>query len=401
MFTTYALYDIISDNALTFYSELFININIRNNKNIKIINNIKHESYILRNNSNYYKIINILIDYDTLLNNVIDNSDSNKRYYIIQTNYSAKTNILEVHYINNYIKTPHCLENRLWQFSGTCWLNAMLNSLILSTEILKKEFYIYKLLNIYIPLPYSELRNDSKIKNIKDIPIRSDGDFMIVLGAKLNSLTERFCEHLSSLFDDTNIIKNEDAYKNCGANNTNLLKIELCKNGNGDVLSTECKYSDDTNICGEYEIDTNKYNGFIYGIGRRFEGIIKLLNIITNNNITKTIYNIFNYDDISTCIIFNNFKKEFVYRDIQYKLCSVYLASSEHAIVGTLDSNNNFYLYDSSAKTNYYIKYNLEILLDGLPHYIDVLRNAYQNLDYTNNNNKYTYSIKYALYISN
>lgn len=53
--------------------------------------------------------------------------------FVYQKNKNNR--LLLTHWLIKLINTPKCLDNRLKQFTETCWLNTILNSLLLVPEL--------------------------------------------------------------------------------------------------------------------------------------------------------------------------------------------------------------------------------------------------------------------------
>ena len=122
---------------LSFYNVMqqFID-NTTNYTRIKIINYYKlfNKKWLLKYNKYFNKILNITFDSDP--DNIKTCTKEGYNYKVLDSDDEMIDNImLATHWINWQINTPYELKYRQLQQTETCWINSILNSLILVNEI--------------------------------------------------------------------------------------------------------------------------------------------------------------------------------------------------------------------------------------------------------------------------
>ena len=362
-------------------------------KNIKIIN-IMANNNSLNISYNFCKIVNITINDSSIITEKIyynTNYEINNCIYKkieLWNNNFIINDMLATHWLNTLINTPNFLKGRQLQLSGTCWINAIFNSVYLVKSIRKDIFLKYeeykktKLTNF--PIEYKNLRDPNYVHNIKDILYSLIGnlknniyhnineDYIIVLAA--------FIKATRIYFHDIEIINKFKHYKTidepfhilCKASNSNKLRTILCsdkiKNKKDlDDLNNICEYKHPKSICDTFPENSDEAYGYIYGNGSThlciYEIIKVIFNIILLPNIPKTLVN------TSILLIDRLIYPDFIISDKNinkygniYKLKSIYLSNPTHAICG-IKNNNKYYIYDSAA--NIWIKEDLSKLLNN------------------------------------
>ena len=287
--------------------------------------------------------------------------------------------MLLIHWIIDLINTPSVLEYRLLQISGTCWLNVILNSLILNN-------YLRNIIKIYVdyywekyedkqPLKYHEFRDEEKVINIKyllfslfrnyfnGVKPNIDKDILIFLAALIKSYSEpedeynrlyQFIKHNRLNTEGSPYTKKHNRYYLCKANNLNLLRERYCTKPNVNIeqlekLNDACGYKhDNKSICDNFDKDTDEEKGFIYGNGANEKYITEVLSIIFNLKInfdTKIQLNIKGYQ----YVLYLSTTEENLIRK-GYTLCSCVIITHnrKHVICGTI-IDSKYYVYDSNG----------------------------------------------------
>ncbi len=105
------------ENYLTSFSYIFLPTIPENTKPFRKVLNVSYEN----TNKNYYKISKLFIE------------------FIINCKYNTSSKyILDQWFINEILTQPPCAKGRFKQFTGTCWFNTILHSLILSPRLSTK-----------------------------------------------------------------------------------------------------------------------------------------------------------------------------------------------------------------------------------------------------------------------
>ena len=397
----------VNTNTINFIKDILNNID--NNKiylNVKIINIIKKDNgtknilYIYKNIyklDKFYKVSNVYIGLQpTILPGVI-NYDRHYRihrnegdiYFKLYDYNSIRTiapktksnDLIDKWWFKIINTTSPCARSRFLQSSGTCWMNSILNILIMSIpiqnrmiEIWKREYkkdkdyQIHERYNnedkkIYslFKIPFTEFNYEDKIKTVKlkyyiysiiynlfinyTRPSSSDGDIILPIAAKVKSLG--ICNNdirnghhtcLSKLRSKT-ITNKEELYNN---------NIDEGEGG---------QFSDISYLIKEYFDDNDFYildERFLPLESRDFNQIIDRQNKYMNIEIEH-----FNNSRFIIYLNFNSFKafiKEFInINGIIYKLyaCALVCYKDDipsHSIVG-ITCNEKRYVYDSNNFT--------------------------------------------------
>lgn len=380
----------VDDSIIKLLNKIIESIKI-NKKNIKIFNLSKQK---IKNNNNFYKIVNILIygeytdveytdeyaDYDYDINFEL------KLYIYRKIRLSEdkqKNRLLAIHWLNYLFNTPRCLEGRFIQISETCWLNSIINILLLTDKLRDKIFPICEdYFKEKESVDYTKMRSShenlrflllSLFNNIRlNKKAKTDEDFMIVLASliidySINS--DDFMKYIKTLDPDgykfyeyysesrelsLKYRKNDEQpiYKLCRANDDNLLRKELCeyKEINREKineLNRLCYYNNGKSICDDYEDYTNEYKGFIFGdSGYNEVSILFILKIIFDLDYIPKFNEIFELGELKVYLEYKPENIEIKINRLNLKACS--LDTKDHSICGIKD-NDDFYVYNSAT----------------------------------------------------
>jgi hypothetical protein len=193
-------YDIIiQQDIIKQINELLKNNNVKKYKDVNIINIVKSYNYIknlIHFEKNFRKIINIRkyhSNYNSFIMDEFYNKtnynityddnivfDNNKLLFYIKSSIIENTEsnfLIDQYFYKAIVSIPICAFGRLAQASGTCWLNSIINSIILVPYFRKKIIKIIK--------------NDKtfeKLQNLEYVDIKSAFDFKYALLILFNNL---------------------------------------------------------------------------------------------------------------------------------------------------------------------------------------------------------------------
>ena len=381
-------------------------------KNIKIIN---ENNIPIKNNFKFYKIINIKF--------VNDPKDIDTDYeFVFKTiqedvDHSSFRNFLEYHWLIPLINAPRCLENRLLQFTGTCWFNAMLNSLLLVTELrdcIKLKLTEYKSNNKDKKFfDYKDFRNENNVEDAKHLlfvllenyfngkkPLKSDNNFLLPLAALIKEKYKRLNKELpyTLLSKISKEDKGKPLYYLCKATETNELRQKMCGSKDKEkvkltkTLNELCDYIHPKSICDTYDDNTDEKLGFIYGNG----GVSNIILIIL-----QLIFDIeFDFDKEvqleNGSIIFISTKEN----KEDFKLCSAYILVRDetHAIVGLNCGVNQEVVYDSYFNIWAYQKWS-DLSYNSEPKLLSNFEHEFKKKKIFNTYDYYQGFLYYKLYV--
>ena len=367
-----------SDSIFSKIKQIIESINTPK-KNIKII----YQALIglLENNPYFYKILGIGIN---ISESIIPNdrkyfSETIKCIIITITQNQSDNRILLIHWIIDLINTPSELEYRLLQISGTCWLNVILNSLLLNGDL-------RNIIKTYVddywqkhtdkqPLKYHEFRDEKKVKDIKHLLFslfsnyfngekpHTEKDILIFLASLIKSYSEpedeynllyQFTKKYRLRTSETPYVKKHNRYYLCKANDTNSLRQIFCAKSIENLselekLNDTCGYKkNNTSICDKFDKDTDEEKGFIYGNGGPYNYILEVLSFIFSMKIFFDRIIILNIKDSQYYLYISTTDKDLIREG--YTLCSsvIITVDGKHVICGTI-IDSKYYVYDSNG----------------------------------------------------
>lgn len=348
-------------------------------KNIKIIYQVLNG--LLENNPYFYKILGIRINISELIipNDKNYVSETIKCIIITITQNQSNNRMLLIHWIIDLINTPSELEYRLLQLSGTCWLNVILNSLLLNKDlrnIIKTYVDDYWLRHTdKQPLKYHDFRDEEKVKDIKHLLFslfsnyfngekpHTEKDILIFIASLIKSYSEpeddynilyQFTTKYRLRKSESPYVKIHNRYYLCKANDTNSLRQTFCSNqiinsSELDKLNDTCGYKkNNTSICDNFDKDTDEEKGFIYGNGGNVKYILESLSFIFSVKIFFDRIIILNIKDSQYYLYISTTDKDLIREG--YTLCSsvIITADGTHVICGTI-IDSKYYVYDSNG----------------------------------------------------
>ena len=397
-------------------------------KYVTIINYYKlfNKTLLLKHNNYFHKILNI-----TLVSEISDNTTQQiGNYKFIKKWLNPKKDkyfnhkLLATHWINKEINTPYELKNSQNQISGTCYMNAIFNSIMLISKLYDK---IYKQISEYKKDKEKQLSNETItdifnyddltlkdavftiIGNIYDnLSVTETDDLMLILAAHIKSINStelNYYINKINMQDSTKLV-----YTYCGANTENKLRKKICYNS-GDFtnidlkkLNKVCQYGTDS-VCDDTD-NIYKKKGYIYGEAGGWTHVIPFITLFFKQIKNSTDVSPYNYIDIgetnpAIIYIYSDGPPDIPFEEtpiitidqIQYRLSSAYIAvipygenSEAHALCGIITKKNEYYIYDSN---NNYYKEDWREFLDGKETIIEQIN------DDTNESNRY--QIKYII----
>ena len=396
-------------------------------KNIKIINALDNPDLRLLDNIYFYKVINIWINYYDekykllLYNNNIyfEEDDDQTVHRIIKVNSQISTKLLLIHWLIQLINTPKYLNNRLSQIGGTCWLSAILNSILLVYDIRDVLEFRYKQYCVEeknkCDLIYNEFRDETKFDKIEDLifsllnnyfnGIKSykNEDYLLPLAALLKGLSNDEFKQFESDIDIDKPIKHN--YLLCKSTEDNPLKTKYCDNQlkieELNKLNKICQYKDEKTICDTYPVNSDESTGYIYGNSGWAYNVLYLFKKIFSINIE------FNKPFIlptskgvkKVLIIDENFNGNIQSINVNLKLLSAYIEmnNGKHTICGIntdigpiIYDSNNIWSFDDWTRLSFN-------RTSELPQYNKKLQKKYPK---TYKVNKGLGKIGYKIYIS-
>lgn len=417
--------------------------NIDRNKiylNVKIINIINNEFnnllYTYKNIDNldkFYKVTNLSI---SIIPNILSLNFRDGRFklyksyriddifikyfdeeiiYYIAPNTNISNKLIDKWWFKIIDSTPPCVRGRFIQSSGTCWMNTILNILIMSIPIRNRMIEIWKRewdkeRDYKFKIPFNKFNDENNFKNIRlkyyiysiiynlfinhTRSISTDGNIIAPIAAKLQSIFE--CNEVNDNHNECNklltekIITTKEDYSNIQYNKGNL------EYGDGGRISSIKylfnEYFDENDF---YILDYNNLNNYRNKIVIQYNAaswddqqqIKPILNRATDlkNDFINIVYGKKNKITIdqfnnSNIVIFTTFENnkninEYIYINaIKYKIhaCCINISGS-HAVAG-ITCNNERYVYDSN---NFISKDNW---LNNIDNYIKMVIQLYKNI---------------------
>jgi hypothetical protein len=355
--------------------ESFQNTNIYNNISIiHLSGNFNDNIYTYENSINkndiFYKIINIHPALGFNNNEIIKKHKTyypNQLYIINDVGYRIFYKIINENDYNHMIDnirilenthwyklifgTPYCLRNRFTQSTGTCWMNATINSLILVPKIkymLLKEWYNTDLILKNKTISFKNFNNsNNNLKSLlysvvynlfitKKKATSEDKNFVVSLAARIKGLYE----HNNEFYYKKCISAKETNDIECNHNNTDDSKKGLLYGDGGDsgigILTFLNNYlNSDTFLVIDYITITDK---FIIDINNK---------TLITTEMYPTIFTKKNPIIIAICNQIQKVPEKLNINSVLYTLASSTILLSNHAICG-INCDGKKYIYDSN-----------------------------------------------------
>jgi hypothetical protein len=373
------------ENEFVYYNNVIIMISNQINYLFEHIINKNNKKFI------FYKIINIPygaiklniqnknnLIHDKMLNinyNYYIKADENNyiyRYIKINTYYeNIENNWWFILFLNTYLD---CTKGRLIQMTGSCWLNASINALMLSpkiSEFMKKYFVD----NDNNKLPFKEFSKEKDIYNLlsslvynllikKKKANKDDSDFMTIVANKIKGtykcLFNKKCNNSECINYKISTCK-ENIIEEEGGDSTLAIPIIftlyfgnqikyytfnidfLNKIINNKKLLKEYYYFYHAINKGKINdnlIDNSYYNNLLKKYNNN--NILIINNLGGINNLSEKIYNDYSFHQLTSAL------QSFTIGNNTYNLTSAVININDtHAICGII-CNNESYIYDSN-----------------------------------------------------